>query len=163
MTRGEPLQAESDSESRTCPRSSKPASKSDRKAKPFLPIQAGEAASYLTTAHPDHIFGTFMMHHNQKAAKPPISEGKGRSILLTPSTSPRDRNYGLTFGEEVQPRPEVKAVLAAEFRSGKSLDSKERSEQDYLGECNKNWKLLAAAECFAHAAIRRRSAQGIRA
>ena len=37
---GELLQVESDSESRTCPRSSKPASKSDRKAKPFLPIQA---------------------------------------------------------------------------------------------------------------------------
>jgi len=46
----------------------------------------------------------------------------------------------------------VVAELAAEFRS----------EQDYLGECNKN-RLLAAAECFAHAAIRRRSAQGIRA
>lgn len=44
------------------------------------------------------------------------------------------------------------AELAAEFRS----------EQDSLGECNKN-RLLAAAECFAHAAIRRRSAQGIRA
>ncbi|KAK2995402.1 hypothetical protein RJ640_029034 [Escallonia rubra] len=43
--------------------------------------------------------------------------------------------------------PEVVAELAAEFRS----------EQDYLGECNKN-RLLAAAECFAHAAIRRRSA-----
>ena len=41
------------------------------------------------------------------------------------------------------------AELAAEFRS----------EQDYLGECNKN-RLLAAV---AHAAIRRRSAQGIRA
>ena len=40
--------------------------------------------------------------------------------------------------------------LAAEFRS----------EQDSLGECNQN-RLLAAAECFAHAAIRR--AQGIRA
>jgi hypothetical protein len=40
----------------------------------------------------------------------------------------------------------VVAELAAEFRS----------EQDYLGECNKN-RLLAAAECFAHAAIRRRS------
>jgi hypothetical protein len=46
----------------------------------------------------------------------------------------------------------VVAELAAEFRS----------EQDYLGECNKN-RLLAAAECFAHAAIRRRSAQEIRA
>jgi hypothetical protein len=33
----------------------------------------------------------------------------------------------------------VVAELAAEFRS----------EQDYLGECNKN-RLLAAAECFAH-------------
>lgn len=44
------------------------------------------------------------------------------------------------------------AELAAEFRS----------EQDYLGECNKN-RLLAAAECFAHAAIRRRSEKGIRA
>lgn len=44
------------------------------------------------------------------------------------------------------------AELAAEFRS----------EQDYLGECNKN-RLLAAAECFAHAAIRRRSEEGIRA
>jgi hypothetical protein len=43
----------------------------------------------------------------------------------------------------------VVAELAAEFRS----------EQDYLGECNKN-RLLAAV---AHAAIRRRSAQGIRA
>lgn len=39
------------------------------------------------------------------------------------------------------------AELATEFRS----------ESDYLGECNKN-RLLAAAECFAHAAIRRRSA-----
>lgn len=47
---------------------------------------------------------------------------------------------------------EVVAELAAEFRS----------EQDSLGECNKN-RLLAAAEWFAHAAIRRRSAQGIRA
>ncbi|KAK1552629.1 hypothetical protein Q3G72_020570 [Acer saccharum] len=45
--------------------------------------------------------------------------------------------------------PEVVAELAAEFRS----------EQDYLGECNKN-RLLAAV---AHAAIRRRSAKGIRA
>jgi hypothetical protein len=41
----------------------------------------------------------------------------------------------------------VVAELAAEFRS----------EKDYLDECNKN-RLLAAAECFAHAAIRRRSA-----
>jgi len=41
----------------------------------------------------------------------------------------------------------VVAELAAEFRS----------EQDYLDEGNKN-RLLAAAECFAHAAIRRRSA-----
>ena len=47
------------------------------------------------------------------------------------------------------------AELAAEFRS----------EQDYLGECNKN-RLLAAAEWFAHAAIRPylvSCAQGIRA
>ncbi|KAL5798369.1 hypothetical protein ACOSQ2_003189 [Xanthoceras sorbifolium] len=81
----------------------------------------------------------------------------GRSLLLTPSTSPRDRDYGLTFGEELRGTPppsrssgpEVVAELAAEFRS----------EQDYLGECNKN-RLLAAV---AHAAIRRRSAQGIRA
>lgn len=36
------------------------------------------------------------------------------------------------------------AELAAEFRS------------EQVGECNKN-RLLAAAECFAHAAIRRRS------
>ncbi|GMN29641.1 hypothetical protein TIFTF001_046490 [Ficus carica] len=43
--------------------------------------------------------------------------------------------------------PEVVTELAAEFRS----------EQDSLGECNQNW-LLAAAECFAHAVIRRRSA-----
>ncbi|KAK1548080.1 hypothetical protein Q3G72_026594 [Acer saccharum] len=49
----------------------------------------------------------------------------------------------------IPPGPEVVAELAAEFRS----------EQDYLGECNKN-RLLAAV---AHAAIRRRSAQGIRA
>lgn len=42
------------------------------------------------------------------------------------------------------------AELAAEFRS----------EQDYLGECNKN-RLLAAAECFAHAAIPKK--KGIRA
>ncbi|KAL3534697.1 hypothetical protein ACH5RR_003158 [Cinchona calisaya] len=48
--------------------------------------------------------------------------------------------------------PEVVAELAAKFKS----------EQDYLGECNKN-RLLAVAECFAHAAIRSRSAQGIRA
>ncbi|CAI9775875.1 orf43 [Forsythia ovata] len=55
---GEPLQAESDSESRTCLRSSKPASKSDRKAKPFLPIQAGEAAYFLgqRALHPPNSF-----------------------------------------------------------------------------------------------------------
>ncbi|KAL3528075.1 hypothetical protein ACH5RR_012731 [Cinchona calisaya] len=40
--------------------------------------------------------------------------------------------------------------------------AKFRSEQDYLGECNKN-RLLAAAECFTYAAIHRQSAQGIRA
>ncbi|GMN18769.1 hypothetical protein TIFTF001_049854 [Ficus carica] len=41
---GDPLQAENDSESRTSQCTSKPTSKSDRKAKPFLPIQVSEAA-----------------------------------------------------------------------------------------------------------------------
>lgn len=66
---GGPLQAESDSESRTCPRSSKPTSKSDRKAKPFLPIQAGKAAPISNHRSPRSHIGAFMMHHDQKAVK----------------------------------------------------------------------------------------------
>ncbi|KAM7460651.1 hypothetical protein LguiB_035958 [Lonicera macranthoides] len=123
---GEPLQAESDSESRTCPRSSKPASKSDRKAKPFLPIQAGEAVPISNHRSPRSHIGTFMMHHDQKAVKKTYA-----SVWLTTL--------------EQSSGPEVVAELAAEFRS----------EQDSLDEGNKN-RLLAAAECFAHA--RRRSA-----
>lgn len=134
---GEPLQAESDSESRTCPRSSKPASKSDRKAKPLLPIQAGEATPISNHRSPrsQHI-GTFMMHHDQKAVKKTyasvychdhifarfilrlegeaayfLGQSKGRSLLLTPSTSPRDRDYGLTFGEELRGTPPSRAPI----------------------------------------------------
>ncbi|KAK4839106.1 hypothetical protein QYF36_019190 [Acer negundo] len=65
-------------------------------------------------------------------------------VLIPPAKS---RSWLTTL--EQSSGPEVVAELAAEFRS----------EQDYLGECNKN-RLLAAV---AHAAIRRRSAQGIRA
>lgn len=44
--------------------------------------------------------------HTYKSSK---SSGKGHSLLLTPSTSPRDGDYGLTFKEELHGTPPFKA------------------------------------------------------
>lgn len=128
---GEPLQAESDSESRTCPRSSKPASKSDRKAKPFLPIQAGEAAPISNHRSPRSHIGTFMMHHDQKAVKKTYAsvychdhifarfslrlEGEAAYLLGQRALPPPNSFHfsqgqgGLTFGEEVRGTPPSRA------------------------------------------------------